>query len=121
MTELQAETARCLFRLAWADGHVNQNEVDVISGLLERLGLSLIERLSAMDAGLGQLHEDRPLETTLTRPEDRLQAMEMLIRTCFADGSAHPKEVSLLGDLALRWGISADELERLRLSAPGGS
>jgi uncharacterized tellurite resistance protein B-like protein len=119
VTELQAETARCLFRLAWADGHVNQHEVDIISGLLERLGLSLVERLAAMDAGLSA-PQGAALEVALARREDRLQAMEMLVHTCFADGVAHPEEVHLLGDLAVRWGIGADELEQLRVKVMGG-
>ena len=45
---------------------------------------------------------------------ERLQCMEALVKVCFADGHPQPAELTLLGDLAVRWGISANQLELLR-------
>lgn len=107
-----------LFRLAWADGQVKQAEVDLIGALLEKQGLPLSRRLTLMDQGLSA----PPAETAFQAPSgdlDREAAMEALVRLCFADGQPQPGELKILGDLALRWGVSADQLDRMRAQVLG--
>lgn len=115
---MQSEMAQIMFRLAWADGQVKQAEVDLIARLLEKQGVPLARRLAWMDEGLSQPPTASASADPMTQPE-RIDAMEGLIRLCFADGQAHDQELKLLGDLALRWGLNAEQLEELRKQAMG--
>ena len=113
-----SEMAQLMFRLAWADGQVKPAEVDLIASLLEKRGVQLAQRLAWMDEGLSQP------PTTSTPPDSmteqaRLESMEGLIGLCFADGESHVEELNVLADLALRWGVSAAQLEELRRRALG--
>lgn len=117
-----SEIARSLFQLAWADGHVNAREVEVISAMLERLGVPMVERLVAMDHALAEPPKQaEDLLTALPDAKSRQDAMEMLVGLCFADGQTHPEELRILGDLAVRWGIGADDLEAIRRKVTGAA
>ncbi|MBN9414248.1 MAG: TerB family tellurite resistance protein [Candidatus Eremiobacteraeota bacterium] len=110
---MQTQLAQMLFRLAWADGVVKQSEVDLIADLLTQKGIGLAQRLALMDQGLSHPPGSVSLEAPMSEHE-RLQCMDALVKVCFADGHPQPAELTLLGDLALRWGISANQLEQLR-------
>ena len=110
---MQTQLAQMLFRLAWADGVVKPAEVDLIADLLKQKGLGLAQRLALMDQGLSHPPGSVAMEASMSEHE-RLQCMEALVKVCFADGHPQPAELTLLGDLALRWGISANQLEQLR-------
>ncbi len=118
------EAGQLLFQMAWADGQVQQNEIDLISNLLKSLGLPLSERLPLMDGHLARpsqtggkgLAESSQASLSLSRPT----LMELLVRVCFADMQAGTNEIALLGELAVRWGISANQLEQFRLKATEG-
>ncbi len=110
---MQTQLAQMLFRLAWADGVVKPSEVDLIGDLLEQKGVGLAQRLAWMDHGLSQPPSSVSMDAPMSE-HDRLQCMEALVKVCFADGQPQPAELSLLGDLAVRWGISANQLELLR-------
>lgn len=116
MARMQPQLAQMLFRLAWADGQVKPCEVDLISQLLQQRGVALAQRLAWMDQGLSQPPASVSMDAPMSEHE-RLECMEALVKLCFADGSAQPGEMSLLGDLAVRWGISANQLELLRRKA----
>jgi uncharacterized tellurite resistance protein B-like protein len=107
------QLAQMLFRLAWADGVIKASEVDLISNLLAQKGVGLAQRLAWMDQGLSEPPVGVALEAPMSEHE-RLQCMEALVKVCFADGHPQAAELTLLGDLALRWGISANQLEQLR-------
>lgn len=110
------EVARVLFQLAWADGEIQDSEVHAISLLLERIGIPLAERVATMDRGLSEPGaEAPPCENTLQDRELRRHVLGMLIELAFADQTTHPDEIRMLGDLAVRWGFSAEELEELRV------
>ncbi|MBS2035587.1 TerB family tellurite resistance protein [bacterium] len=113
---MQSQVAQMLFRLAWADGQVKASEVDIIADLLEKRGVGLAQRLAWMDQGLSQPPSSISMEAVMSEHE-RLECMEALVKLCFADGQSQPAELSLLGDLAVRWGISANQLEMLRRKA----
>ena len=115
MNPIQTEIAKSLFQLAWADGEVQQREVDVISAILERYGVPMAERLAAMDEALSDPNLEPPdLDAILGNHQSRLAVMERLVAVSFADGLPHPEEMKILAELAIRWGVSADELEMLR-------
>lgn len=115
--EQAKEIADALYQLAWADGEVNQREVDVISALLERLGLPLVERLASMDRALSQPPGLSAGGVELECAAQRERAMQSLVTLCFADGNLHPEELRLIGDLALAWGIRAEQLDAMRRTA----
>ena len=110
---MQAQMAQMLFRLAWADGQIKQSEVDLIAQLLEQRGVGLAQRLAWMDQGLSVAPSSVSLDAPMSE-HDRLECMEALVKVCFADGHPQASELALLGDLAVRWGISANQLEQLR-------
>lgn len=110
---MQTQLAQMLFRLAWADGVVKPSEVDLIADLLEQKGIGLAQRLAWMDQGLSHPPSSVSMDAPMSE-HDRLQCMEALVKVCFADGHPQPAELSLLGDLAVRWGISANQLELMR-------
>lgn len=110
---MQTQLAQMLFRLAWADGVVKASEVDLIADLLEQKGVGLAQRLAWMDQGLSQPPASVSMDAPMSEHE-RMQCMEALVKVCFADGHPQPAELNLLGDLAVRWGISANQLELLR-------
>lgn len=90
--------------------------------MLERLGMPMVQRLVAMDHALAEPPKQaEDLGAALPDSPRRLQAMEMLVQLCFADQQAHPEELRILGDLAVRWGISADQLEAIRLKVAGSA
>lgn len=107
--------AQSLFYLAWADGSVDSAEVQLISSLLEKLGLPLAQRLVMMDEAFDRRPEAPPeFDQALTAQDARASHLEMLVELCFADGQAHQEEIRILGDLAIRWGIGVDQLEEIR-------
>ncbi len=116
MAGMQSQLAQLLFRLAWADGQVKPCEVELISSLLQQRGVALAQRLAWMDQGLSQPPTSISMEAPMSE-QQRLECMEALVKLCFADGQAQGPETVLLGDLALRWGVTADQLELLRRKA----
>lgn len=115
MNALQIEIAKSLFRLAWADGQIEQREVDLIDGLLTKIGMPLAERLAFMDEGLSVPYQGLPnLDAVLPDRESRLFVLEQLIAISFSGGHSHPKEMELLANLSTHWGVSADELAAMR-------
>jgi sulfite reductase beta subunit-like hemoprotein len=84
--------------------------------------MPMVERLVAMDHALAEPPKQaEDLLTALPDAASRQDAMEMLVRVCFADGETHAEELRILGDLAVRWGIGADDLDRIRrnVTEPG--
>lgn len=110
---MQSQFTQILFRLAWADGRVKPEEVDLIDQLLKEKGLALAQRLVLMDQGLSQPPAGMLADDAMSEAE-RLECMEALVKVCFIDQDAENREITLLGDLALRWGVSAQQLEQLR-------
>ncbi len=107
--------AQSLFYLAWADGSVDSSEVQLISSLLEKLGMPLAQRLVLMDEALDRRPEAPPdFDRALTDQQARAALLEMLVELCFADGQAHQDEIRILGDLAIGWGIGVEQLEEIR-------
>ena len=116
MDSRRNEVARVLFQLAWADGEVQQSEVQAIAHLLEGIGIPLAERLAVIDEGLSQPVAPGALcDQTLDDREVRRYVLAMLIKLVFADEKTHPEELRMLAQVAMRWGFSAEELEALRV------
>ena len=118
MDARQTELVKSLFKMVWADGQATDEEVDVLSRLLDRVGLKWAEKLAVMDTRLSepQLDPGR-LDEVLHDRESRLEALELLITVGFSDQQLPPAELHIIEELALRWGITAAELEQLRQNA----
>lgn len=115
MAQSLNDVALLLFQMAWADGEVQSAEVDVISSLLEQLGMPLAQRLALMDQALSQ---PPPADLGLGGGDAAHPAvMQLLVRVCFADRQVSPPELAILAELADRWGITAEQLEQFRRAA----
>ena len=107
--------------MAWADGRVDGREVELISSLLEQMGMPLAQRVAMMDEALDHRPEAPPdLDSSLQDGEARIHVLQAMVSLCFADQQPHPEELRILGDLAIRWGVSADQLDAMRRQATGG-
>ncbi|MEW6277803.1 MAG: TerB family tellurite resistance protein [Candidatus Eremiobacterota bacterium] len=120
MNPRQVEILKSLFRMTWADGDASDEEVEILSRLLARLGLPLAARVVALDLGLSNpdVPEDQ-LESVLPDRESRLEAMEMLLSVCFSDGRLDPRELDYVREVAGRLGLHAQDLEALRRKIQG--
>ncbi len=119
MDERQKNILGALIQMAWADGKITPEETQMISSFADRLGISLVDRISELASGLSQRREEQEIELEKVLPDhaSRLEAMQMLVSLSFADGSLDSGEMDYLGRLALRLGIQAHELEQMRQSA----
>ncbi|MGE0495883.1 MAG: DUF533 domain-containing protein [Vulcanimicrobiota bacterium] len=112
----QRQILRALINMAWADGEVVPEESSMIARFADELGVSLIDKIQSLDAGLSgsgqQIEAD--LESVLPDHASRLEAIEMLVSLSFADGHLDDGEMKYLGTLAVKLGIGADELDQIR-------
>ncbi len=118
MDARQREIIRALAQLAWADGEVTPEETELISQFADKLGLSLIDKISQLDSGLAA-PDDAPvdLEAVLPDYQSRKDAMQMLVTLCFAGGQVKDSEMKYLGEIAVKLEISAQDLEEMRQNA----
>ena len=116
MDRRQHQLVKALFAMAWADGDASDREVEVLSRLMERVGLPLEERLAVMDAFLSDpdLAAGASLETVLPDVTSRMEAMELLVMLCFCDQQLAPAEMEILHQMAVRLEITAPQLEEIR-------
>lgn len=107
---------KSLFAMLWADGDASDREIEVVSRLMERVGLPLEERLALMDAHLSdpELAGFASIESVLPDLPSRLEAMELLVTLCFCDQQLAPEEMDILHQLAVSLQISAHQLEEIR-------
>lgn len=116
MDRRQAQLVKSLFAMLWADGEAEDREIDVISRLMERVGLPLEERLALMDAFLSDpdLARIESIESVLPDMQSRHEAMELMITLCFCDQQLAPEEMEILHQLAVSLGITSQQLEEIR-------
>lgn len=116
MDDRQRQILRALINMAWADGEVVPEESSMIARFADELGVSLIDKIQSLDAGLsGQGQQiEADLESVLPDHASRLEAIEMLVSLSFADGRLDDNEMKYLGTLAVKLGIGADELDQIR-------
>lgn len=101
MHEQNMAILKGLVSVAWADGRVADEELDVIKGLLEAFGATPSERLEVLkyaeaERGL----DDIPL-TDLSYDDRRILLQHAVLLT-FIDGEQHQKEKELIERLCER-------------------
>lgn len=111
-----------LTRIAFADGRVDQSEVDRVCALFRH-----IDRIppSRIDSFWHSLMEHVPKLTdqetslcfrelkTLCDAQERLQVMRLLASQAITDGDIHPSEHSELMAIAYELGVPARDIEKL--------
>lgn len=111
-----------LFDLVWADDVVTPNEVHALTTVLLKLGYSLPDVICMLDRKLAAPPAARtslPLDQTFARRPPSEDELRLLLAICFSDGAIQPEQVGYIEGLILRWGLRADDLERLRQEATG--
>lgn len=107
-----------LVSMAWADGRVAGEELEVIQALLQAFGASPSEAAEIrLFAQTPRTLDDVPL-TDLSY-EDRRVLLQHAVLLSFIDGQQHEAEKRLLGLLAERMGIALTEASSLMTAAEG--
>jgi DnaJ like chaperone protein len=108
-------------KLAKADGHVSQDEIDHVEQFMQKLGMSPEHRLQAIALFKKGADSEFDIAPTYTRfmavcgHTKNLKEMLLvyLIVMALADGHFHPAEEALLADIAGRLGYGRDAFKRL--------
>lgn len=116
MHEQDLAIVKGLVTVAWADGHVSEEESQVIDGLLEAFHATPSQAREVRQyAKSVRSLEDIPL-TDLSFTDRRVLLHHAVFLT-LADGEQHEKEKQLINELCLRLRISAAEAEEIGASA----
>lgn len=105
--------------MIWADGSVSPGQVHVLMGILRRMGIPHPQIICLMDQNLIK----RPTEPPVTLDQifvDRaslLEALKSVMAICLSDGLIQPEILGYLEGTIIRMGITASELEAIRLAA----
>jgi DnaJ like chaperone protein len=107
--------------IAKASGQVTPQEIQAVSMLMDKMGLSGEKRREAQAAFSEGKDGDFPLEQVLKEfkrssfgQRDILQLfLEVQLQAAFADGELHPKERDILYTVARILGFSVPDIERL--------
>lgn len=103
---------RGLVSVAWADGRVAEEEMEVIDALLAAYDASPSEvREVRKFAGTQRSLED--IELTELSADDRRVLLQHAVLLTFVDGEQHEKEKSLLSELVDRLHITPTEANRI--------
>lgn len=111
---------KALFQLIWADDVVSPNEVQALTTVLSRLGFSTPEVICLLDGNLAAPPAARtplPLDQIFGPRRPSEEELKLLLAICFSEGSIQPEQVGYIEGLILRLGLSAGDLERMRLEA----
>ena len=101
-----------LVSMAWADGRIAEEEVEVIEALLDAFEATPSERTEIRSfAGSPRTLEDVPI-TDLSF-DDRRVLLQHAVLLSFIDGEQHEKETELLDLLCLRLNIPDGEAKAL--------
>jgi len=108
-------------KLAKADGHVSQDEIDHVEQFMQKLGMTSQHRQQAIVWFKQGTSPDFNLDATYAKfisvcgntRNLRQVLLVYLIVMAFADGTFHPAEEALLTDIAARLGYSQTEFRQL--------
>jgi DnaJ like chaperone protein len=108
-------------KLAKADGHVSQGEIDHVEQFMQKLGMTAEHRLQAIALFKKGADPEFDIAPTYARfmsvcgHTKNLKEMLLvyLIVMALADGHFHPAEEELLTDIAGRLGYGRDEFKRM--------
>lgn len=116
MTEETLALIKALVPVAWADGDFADKEKEMLNALLDAYG--------ATDAEKRSVHEYAKEKKTLEdinvqdlSSGDRRVLLQNAVLLSFADGQQHPAESQLLGELATKLRIPAEEAKAVMADA----
>lgn len=107
---------RALVPVAWADGDFAEKEKEMIEALLDAYEASDAEKKALRDyAKEKKTLED--IDVQELSAADRRVLLQHAVLLSFADGEQHPTESKLLGELAQKLRIPADEAKHVMAEA----
>ncbi len=116
MHDQELAIVRALVPVAWADGNFDAKEKEMLEALLDAY--------EATDAQKAELRtyaaEKRTLEDINLQDlsaADRRVLLQNAVLLTFADGEQHPTESALLGELATKLRVPADEAKAVMAEA----
>lgn len=101
-----------LSRVAWADGVLRPREAAFFCEVVDGLGLEPEARATALRAILDP-SADAPVETGTLDEDDRRWLLGFGFLMSKVDGEIHESELAVLRSLASRFGVSAEDTERV--------
>ena len=108
MHEQEFAIVRALVPVAWADGHFAEKEKEMLEALLDAYEATEDEKKQLREYA----QEKRTLDDINLQElsaEDRRVLLQHAVLLTFADGHQHADETKLLGDLATKLKVPADE------------
>lgn len=108
MHEQEYAIVRALVPVAWADGHFAEKEKEMLEALLDAYEATEDEKKQLREYA----QEKRTLDDINLQDlsaEDRRVLLQHAVLLTFADGHQHADETKLLGDLATKLKVPADE------------
>ena len=108
MHEQEYAIVRALVPVAWADGHFAEKEKEMLEALLDAYEATEDEKKQLREYA----QEKRTLDDINLQElsaEDRRVLLQHAVLLTFADGHQHADETKLLGDLATKLRVPADE------------
>ncbi len=116
LTQTQSVVFSAFLELAWAEGSVEQREVEFLTSLAEELGFDLGTRTARLITGLSAppVAAVEHLAKLDLDEMERYQVVERMVALCLVRGDLTPRRGETLARLALQLGIRADELQEMR-------
>jgi tellurite resistance protein len=108
MNEEEFAIVRGLVPVAWADGSFAETEKEMLEALLEAYGANEDQKQALREYAKEQRNLDDINLQDLSFG-DRRVLLQCAVLLSFADGEQHPSESKLLGELAVKLRIPADE------------
>ena len=116
MHDQELAIVRALVPVAWADGDFADKEKEMLEALLEAYGASEAQKKDLRDyAKDKRTLEDIDLQELSAG--DRRTLLQQAVLLSFADGEQHPTEAALLGELATKLRIPAEEAKAVMTEA----
>jgi len=116
MNEETNAIIRALVPIAWADGDFAEKEKEMLDALLEAYQATDAERKAIREyASEKRTLDDINLQDLSAG--DRRVLLQHAVLLSFADGEQHPAETKMLGDLAVRLRIPAEEAKAVMQEA----
>lgn len=116
MHEQEFAIVRALVPVAWADGDFAAKEQEMLEALLEAYGANEAQK-AELRAYAKEKRTLGDIELQDLSASDRRVLLQNAVLLSFADGEQHPSEAKLLGDLATKLRIPADEAKAVMTEA----
>jgi tellurite resistance protein len=116
LTEEKKSILRLLIALAWADGHVDSEEMEIVKALIDAFNASPDESAEIIEWAAQKRTLDEVDISTLTR-SDLTLTLQYGVLLANIDGGFSQSEADVIDDLIVKLGLSAEEAKPLLDSA----